>query len=377
MHVNSIKLINFRNYKGIEIFLNERLNIFLGNNAQGKTNLLESIYIASTGKSFRTNRDRELITLDKKQGYIGVKLKTEDNHKHIEIKLQTDNPKRAKINGVELDKISELLGTLKVVVFSPEDLKIIKEGPSFRRAFLDNEISQLKPIYKYTLNKYNRVLSQRNNLLKTIKFENKKKELLPVWNQQLVELGTKIFLLRREFVKTLSSISKDIHYSLTGNRENLEIGYSSSLSIKNYQKEEITKKYYETLEKNELEDIEKGTTKIGPHKDDLDIIIDNKDTRIFGSQGQQRTAALSLKLAEVKLIKEEIGESPILLLDDVFSELDMNRRKYLVSTFKDIQTIITSTDDIDIEEMDKFNKRIYYIKDGSIVYSEKKNIRKG
>ncbi|MBS4539317.1 DNA replication/repair protein RecF [Clostridium sp. D2Q-11] len=370
MYVNSIKLINFRNYSGIKIFLNEKVNIFLGENGQGKTNLLESIYIASTGKSFRSNKDKELITIEKEAGYIGVELIKENVEKYIELKLDLNNPKRVKINGVEQEKISDLTGVLQVVVFSPEDLKIIKEGPSHRRNFLDDEITQMKPVYKSIVNDYNRVLTQRNNLLKVIQYDSNKKKMLSIWNEQLVELGTKIMILRKSFVDRLAPISKDIHHSITDGGENLEVQYSSSFNLVNLDKNKIINKYNELLSKYEKEDIEKGTTKIGPHRDDLDIIIDDKNTRIFGSQGQQRTAALSLRLAEVKLIKEETEEYPVLLLDDVFSELDINRRKYLISTFKDVQTIITSTDDIEIEEIDKFEKRIYYIKGGNILYSK-------
>lgn len=370
MYVNSIKLINFRNYSGIKINLNKKVNILLGENGQGKTNLLESIYISSTGRSFRSNKDKEIISIDKEAGYIGVELIKDDIKKFIELKLDIRKPKRIKINGVEQDKVSDLEGVLKVVVFSPEDLKIIKEGPSYRRNFLDNEISQIKPIYKNILNDYNRVLTQRNNLLKIIQFDSNKKKMLSVWNHQLVEFGTKIILLRKAFIDRLSPISKEIHQSITSGMENLDIYYSPPFNILNISKEEIIEKYNKLLSENEVEDIEKGTTKIGPHRDDIKINIDGKDTRIFGSQGQQRTAALSLKLAEVKLIKEETEDYPVLLLDDVFSELDVNRRKYLISAFKDVQTIITSTEDIDIEEIDKFHKRIYYIKDGNILYSK-------
>lgn len=370
MYVNSIKLINYRNYSGIKVFLNKNINVFLGENGQGKTNLLESIYIASSGKSFKTNKDKELINIDKEVGYIGVELIKNDIKKYIELKLNVNKPKRIKINGVEQDKVSDLNEVLQVVVFSPEDLKIIKGGPSNRRNFLDDEISQIKPLYKSIINDYNRVLTQRNNLLKIIQYDNKKKKMLSVWNEQLVELGTKIMILRKSFINRLANISKDIHNSITSGTENLEIYYSSSFEFKDMDKEAIINKYNKLLSKYENEDIEKGTTKIGPHRDDIEILIDNRNTRVFGSQGQQRTAALSLRLAEIKLIKEETEDYPVLLLDDVFSELDVNRRKYLISTFKDVQTIITSTDDIDIEEIDKSNKKTYYIKDGNILYSK-------
>lgn len=370
MHIKSVKLINFRNYKGIKVFFNSNLNIFLGENGEGKTNLLESLYIASSGKSFRTNKDKELINLNKNEAYVGVELVKEDTIKTIEIKLDTNKPKRIKINGIEQDKISDIFGVLQAVIFSPEDLKIVKEGPSHRRNFLDIEITQIKPIYKSILNDYNRVLAQRNNLLKVIPYDDKKRKLLFVWNKQLIELGTKIMIFRNSFVNRLIPISKEIHKSITQGEEVLDISYISSLNIDEMDKNTIMKNFEKILLENENNDIEKGSTSFGPHKDDLEIKINDKDVRMFGSQGQKRTTVLSLKLAEIELIKQETEEYPILLLDDVFSELDINRRRYLVSRFKDIQTIITSNDDINTPHMDKIDKKTYYIKDGDILYSK-------
>lgn len=370
MHVKSIKLINFRNYNGIKVFLNPNVNIFLGENGEGKTNLLEAIYIASSGKSFRTNKDKELINIYKKEAYVAVELIKENNEKKIEIKLDSDSSKRIKINGVEQDKISDIFGILQAVIFSPEDLKIVKEGPAHRRNFLDQEITQIKPIYKSILNDYNRVLTQRNNLLKVIQYDNKKRKMLFVWNKQLIELGTRIMIFRKSFIDRLIPISKEIHKSITSGVENLEISYSPTFDITQIDKKVIMENFEELLVRKEDSDIEKGSTSLGPHKDDIDIKINGKDVRIFGSQGQKRTTVLSLKLAEVELIKDETEENPILLLDDVFSELDENRRKYLVSRFKELQTIITSNDDINTLDVDKINKKTYYIKDGDILYSK-------
>ncbi|MGO1818627.1 MAG: DNA replication/repair protein RecF [Senegalia sp. (in: firmicutes)] len=370
MHVKSIKLINFRNYNGIKVFLNPNVNIFLGENGEGKTNLLESLFIASSGKSFRTNRDKELINIDKNEAYIAVELIREDSEKKIEIKLDNNSPKRVKINGVEQDKISDILGILKAVIFSPEDLKIVKEGPSYRRNFLDQEITQMKPLYKSILNDYNRVLTQRNNLLKVIPYDKKKRKMLFVWNKQLIELGSRIIIFRKSFIDRLIPIAQEIHKSVTNGVENLDLSYQPTFDINELDKKIIMKNFEELLIKNEDSDIEKGSTSLGPHKDDIEIKINDKDVRIFGSQGQKRTTVLSLKLAEVELIKDETDENPILLLDDVFSELDKNRRKYLVSRFSKLQTIITTNDDINDLEVDKINKKTYYIKDGDILYSK-------
>ncbi|MTI72020.1 MAG: DNA replication/repair protein RecF [Firmicutes bacterium] len=375
MYVKSIRLINFRNYNNLRIKLNKKLNIFLGNNAQGKTNLLESINISSLGKSFRTNKDKELINIDKNEAYIGLEVEKKDFNKLIEIKLEKNKGKRVKINRVELEKISEMIGVLNVVIFSPEDLKIIKFGPGERRNFLDTEISQLKPMYRYNIGKYNKILYQRNNLLKNIQFDKNKIKLIDVWDEQLTNIGSNIIINRLSFLENISSISKKIHKNITGGLENLNLNYLNSFPIKDIidsennmksLKNDIKNRFLDILKKNLNKDIEKGTTQIGPHRDDIEILINKKDARIFGSQGQQRTAALSLKLAEVELINNEIGEYPVLLLDDVLSELDVNRRKFLISTFKDIQTIITSTDDIDLTEIKDLNKSIFCIEKGIV-----------
>ncbi|WP_425449242.1 DNA replication/repair protein RecF [Dethiothermospora halolimnae] len=366
MYVDSIKLINYRNYKGLKVKLNPNLNLFLGDNAQGKTNLLEAIYICSMGKSYRTGRDKDLIDIKKDKAYVGVYVNKKDIDKRIEIKLERDKPKRARINKIEIDKISELYGQLNVVIFSPEDLKLIKEGPSQRRNFLNDEISQIRPNYRYNLSKYNKIINQRNNLLKMAQYDKNKIETIDVFDMQLVDIAAKILTSRIDFLKKLSKISKIIHKSITAGIEKIDLEYVSSFQLNCYEEEKIKNSYYNVLKKNLNADIEKGRTEFGPHRDDIKIDVNNIDIRTFGSQGQQRTAALSLKLAEVELIKEEMGEYPVLLLDDVLSELDHTRRKYLIKTFKDIQTIITSTDNIELEEISKKSKSVFYIKRGNI-----------
>lgn len=369
MYVKKIKLINFRNYMNLDIELNKTLNIFVGDNAQGKTNLLESIYICSSGKSYRTSKDKDLINLNKSKAYIGVDIEKEQFTKSVEIKFEKDMKKRIRVNRVELEKASELIGILNVVVFSPEDLKLVKEGPAERRNFLDMEISQIKPRYKYNLAKYNKILMQRNNLLKS-QPQKISQDLLDIWNTQLSQVGAEIISERVKFIEKLAIISKNIHNKLTGELEELKLEYLPSFNIDGLSMQDIQLKMKNILEKNIDIDIQKGSTGIGPHRDDLDIIINGVSARTFGSQGQQRTAALSLKLAEVELIKLEIGEYPVLLLDDVFSELDLNRRKYLISTFKDVQTVITSTDDIDLEELYNIEKKVFFIKAGKVMTRE-------
>lgn len=370
MYVEKIKLINFRNYINLDITLNKKLNIFLGPNAQGKTNLLESIYISSSGKSYRTARDRDLINIDKNVGYIGLKVVKDEFERYIEIKFEKDKNKRVRINKVEIDKLSELVGQINIVIFSPEDLLLVKGGPLERRTFLDMEISQIRPRYKHNLSKYNKVLFQRNNLLKRAKYNSECLKTIDVWDDQLVEIGSQLIIDRKKFVSKLSEISMDIHKKLTSSNESLSVKYLSSIEIESEQAEKLKESFKNTLNKSLKKDLEKGTTGVGPHKDDIEILIDDMSCRIYGSQGQQRTAALSLKLAEVDLIKEEIGEYPVLLLDDVLSELDENRRKSLIRTFKDIQTIVTSTDDIDIDEIDSDSKSVFFIEKGRIVHKE-------
>ena len=370
MHVESIKLINFRNYINLDIKLNKNLNIFLGPNAQGKTNLLESIHISSSGRSYRTSRDRELINMDKSVGYIGLKVIKDNFEKYIEVKFEENKNKRVRVNRVETDKLSDLIGQVNVVIFSPEDLKLVKGGPSERRTFLDEEISQIRPSYRHNLNKYNKILFQRNNLLKSIKYSKKDSKMIEVWDEQLTDTGVEIILSRIDFIKKLSVISKNIHSKLTTDNEELSVIYSPSFKIPSRDKDELKETFKKNLEADLLKDIEKGTTSLGPHKDDIEILINNMSSRIYGSQGQQRTSALSLKLAEVDLIKEEIGEYPILLLDDVLSELDIDRRRSLVKTFKDVQTIITSTDDVEIEGIDESHKSVFLINNGKIVFKK-------
>lgn len=353
----------------LNVELNNTLNIFVGDNAQGKTNLLESIYICSNGKSYRTSKDKELINLDKNKAYIGLKVIKERFTKSIEIKFDKEVKKRIKVNKVELNKNSELVGVLNVVVFSPEDLKLVKEGPSERRSFLDGEISQIRPRYKYSLAKYNRILMQRNNLLKS-RINQNCYNMLDVWDTQLSHAGADIIVERIKFIEKLAIISKNIHNKLTGGLEELKLKYLPSFQVDGLNRQDVQMSLKSILEKNIEKDIQKGNTEFGPHRDDLDIIINEVSARTFGSQGQQRTAALSLKLAEVELIKYEIGEYPVLLLDDVFSELDINRRKFLITTFKEIQTIITSTDDIDLVELKDIEKKVFFIEQGKVMVRE-------
>ncbi len=367
MNIETIRLINFRNYESLNVDLNKNMNIFIGKNAQGKTNLLESIYMCATGRSFRTNRDKEIINLKKNQAYIGANVKIGSIQKFIEIKMERNKQKRIRVNKVELNNFRELNSGLNVVVFSPDDLKLIKDGPIERRSFLDTSISQLKPIYKHNINRYNKVLYQRNNLLKSKKSKNEILNLLEIFDMQLARIGTEIILYRKHFIEELSKLAEEIHNKLTQDKETLSLEYISNIDYKNKNKIELEKNFLIQLKSTVNKDLITGTTEIGPHRDDMVIKINNIDARSFASQGQQRTVVLSIKLSEVEIIKTDRGMYPVLLLDDVFSELDEERRKYLTMSFNQTQTIVTSTDTLTLNEISSIDKSVFYIKDGKVL----------
>ena len=338
MYIKEIELKNFRNYEKIKLEFHEKVNFFVGNNAQGKTNLIEGIYISSFGRSFRPGKDSQMIKFGEKFCRAKVLAIREDDEKVVEIVIG-ETEKGVKVNGVKIKKMAELLENILVVVFSPEDLKIIKDSPDKRRSFMDREISQLRPSYYSDLSLYRRALMQRNALLKE---RNATKEDFDVWNAELVLYGTKLIKKRKEFVDKINKISNETHESITNKKENLEIIYDSSVPLDDC--ENVSKNFIEKVESEQKKDILRGNTETGPHRDDLEIRVNDIDIRKYGSQGQQRTAALSLKLAELKLIKEETGEDAILLLDDVLSELDEERQNYLINSLQGTQLFITTTE---------------------------------
>lgn len=369
MYVDVLELLNFRNYQKLELKLNDKINIFVGENAQGKTNILEAIYFLSALKSHRTSRDKELIYWNKEKAYIKGEINKNLGRYKLEFLLDMNGKKMMKLNGVGLNKSSEILGTLNSVVFSPEDLRLIKDGPAQRRKFIDNELCQIRPKYHYILGQYNKVLMQRNNILKSIYSSPSLKTTLEVFSEQLADYGSIIIQNRVEFIKKLSLIARLIHRKITDGKEELEVVYKTDVNTslgQNNIKQELINYYINGID----EDVKKGFTLKGPHKDDLIIYINGIDVRNFGSQGQQRTAALSLKLSELEIIKSEVGEYPVLLLDDVLSELDPNRQFFLLNSLKDIQTIITctSTRDIDIKKFGE--KSVFEVKKGTVVRLE-------
>ena len=363
MRIKSLALNDFRNVENINIEFDKGLNIIYGDNAQGKTNILESIYVAGTTRSHKGSKDKEMIRLTKDEAHIRVILEKDGLDRKIDMHLKKSKSKGVAVDGIPVKKSADVFGIVQLIFFSPEDLSMIKEGPAERRRFIDMELSQIEKIYLYNLSKYNKILTQRNNLLKQISFDGRLSDTLEVWDEQLVTTGVEIIKSRRKFISELSEIIKPIHERLTGGREELEIEYNPNVSEADFK---------DKLKSGRSSDIYQKTTLTGPQRDDITFYINKNDVRKYGSQGQQRSTALSLKLSEIELFKKKTGDNPILLLDDVLSELDRNRQNYLIESIGDIQTIITCTGLEEFVENKKTYGRIYKINSGKIDKSEVK-----
>lgn len=353
MYIKELTLENFRNYEKQKIEFNENINVIYGNNAQGKTNIIESIFLCSIGKSFRTSKEKELIKFNEEKALIEINFQKSDRDGNI--KIEIGDKKQIYLNGIKLKKLSELLGNINIVIFTPDDINILKGGPQNRRKFLDIMISQLRPNYMHILTLYLKTLEQRNNYLKQIKLENKDENLLDIWDEKLVEYGIKIYEYRKEFIEKIQNKIKNIHKEITENKEEIEIKYFSDANTR--------QNFINELKSRRKLDIIKGFTTKGVHRDDFVVYINGREVEIYGSQGQHRTAILSLKLSELNVIYDEIGEYPILLLDDFMSELDDKRRKNFLNNIKDIQVIITCTEKITLENLKYFS---YNVIDGNI-----------
>ncbi len=356
MYINKIKLQNFRNYNEQEINLKKSINVFYGDNAQGKTNILEAIFLCTFGKSFRTNKEKELIKLGKDNANVIIEYEKKDRDGKISISIS--DKKQILVNGIKIKKLSELLGNINIVIFTPDDINILKGGPALRRRFLDMMIGQLKPNYVYTLNMYIKTLEQRNNYLRQIKEENKPENLLDIWDEKLIEYADIIYKYRKEFIDKIKKKINIIHKKITDEKEEINIQY-----ISNCESKEV---YSELLKQRRKLDIIKGFTTKGIHRDDFEIYINNKELSIYGSQGQNRTAILSLKLSELQVIYDEIEEEPILLLDDFMSELDINRRKNFLNNINNTQVIITCAEKIEFLK-ENVDYCLYQVKEGEII----------
>lgn len=340
MKINQIKLLNYRNYTEEKVYFSPNLNVLLGKNAQGKTNLLEAIYFCSVAKSPRTSKESELVRWNCDFANILLDYTTRAGDKKIEITLKRRGKKIVRLNKINILKIADLVGAVKCVYFSPDELKLVKDAPQDRRKFLDTDISQLDKNYFYNLLKYNKILDNRNKLLKEQKDVEVIRQTLPIWSMQLAQTGAKIILSRIKFLQKLKLYAMTSHSYLTDNCEKLDINYQGIVALT---EKEIENKLMQELSLAEEKDLRLGYTTVGPHRDDIEMKVNGIDIRAFGSQGQHRTVALSLKLAELEIFKDECGEYPILLLDDVLSELDIDRQSKLLEKTKQIQTIMTTT----------------------------------
>lgn len=368
MYIKYVELQNYRNYESVKIDLNKNINIFVGNNAQGKTNMLEAIFVCAFGKSFRTNREKELIRFNSEYFSIKSLIQKEDREIDIRIIQSKDNKKGIKVNGIGLKKTSQLIGKINVVLFSPEDLRLITEGPAERRKFLDRELSHMSTSYCMKLIEYNKVLSSRNKILKSLREGNKFRDTLEIWDDKLVQLGYDIIKKRIEFIERLNIISRKNHKKITSGKEEISIGYLSNIHTENIDKyDKIYMEFKSKLSERLTNDIVKGFTSVGPHRDDFEIMINEIDVRKFGSQGQKRSVALSIKLSEIDIIKEETGEYPVLLLDDVMSELDYNRQNQIVKEFEHVQTVITTTEISGILKESLKDASVFNIHDGKVI----------
>lgn len=357
MIIKSLELSDYRNYDSLTIEFCNGTNILYGDNAQGKTNILEAIYVSATTKSHKGSKDKDIVHFNKEEAHIRTNIEKDGVPSRIDMHLRKNKSKGIAVDGQKLKKAADLLGLCNVVFFSPEDLGIIKNGPSERRRFVDMELCQLDQFYLYNLNNYNKIVNQRNTLLKDMYFNPQLRETLNIWDMQLVSYGSKIIERRKLFIDQLNEIIYDIHKKLSGGKEEIRIVYEPDVKIEEFEKE---------LSLNQDRDIKAKMTTVGPHRDDFSFMIADTDIRKFGSQGQQRTAALSLKLSEIEIVKKITKDTPILLLDDVLSELDSNRQNYLLNSIGDIQTIITCTG---LEEFvnNRFEiNRVFHVSNGEV-----------
>ncbi len=350
MIINSVKTDGYKNLKNIDVFFNPRMNIFCGENAQGKTNLMEALWLCSGCKSFRGTRDKDFIGFERDAASVEVDFTDMERKQKIKFAVEKRNvrDKKVLLNGVEQKGLSKLFGNLKCVIFTPEDLDLSKGSPDNRRTFLDLAVSQIKPSYISAVNKYDNILNQRNSLLKDIAFGNGDENLLDIFDEQLAEAGCYISIARNVYTKKLNLFTDRIYSDLTKNREKLQLCYASTVfdeidDTANY-KGEMKSLYVEKLKLNRNDDVKSGFTQIGTHRDDIISRINGNSVREYGSQGQQRSVALTMKLAQAEILYEEKGDAPVILLDDVLSELDLSRQDFILNRIENMQLFVTCCD---------------------------------
>jgi len=368
MYIKNLKLLHYRNYDELDLIFDNGINVIIGENAQGKTNLMEAIYLLAFTRSYRSSKDKELIQWDQNYAKIEGTIIKRNRQFPLEIQLSSKG-KKAKLNHLEQRRLSDYIGALNVVMFAPEDLNLVKGNPQVRRRFIDMEIGQIQPVYIYHLGQYQKILKQRNHLLKSL--QRKQTDnliMLDVLTEQLIEHACIVIEKRFLFLKLLRRWAIQIHKRISQEREQLEINYQATIDVlETDNKEKISNIYFEKFKQNRHKEIERGTTLYGPHRDDLTFFINQRDVQKYGSQGQQRTTALSLKLAEIELIKQEVGEYPVLLLDDVLSELDQYRQSHLLDTIQGkVQTFVSTTSVSDIKHETIEKAELFYVKNGAI-----------
>lgn len=372
LFLSELSITNYRNYEKAKLAFENKVNVILGENAQGKTNLMESIYVLAIAKSHRTSKDKELIKWDEEYAKIEGRVHKRINSLSLEL-IISNKGKKAKVNSLEQKKLSSYIGSLNAVMFAPEDLNLVKGSPQVRRRFIDIEIGQVMPVYMHDLNQYHHILQQRNHLLKQYNHApEKNKVMLEILTVQLVDVAVKITQRRIHFLRLLQNWAGPIHHGISRGLETLKIQYNPSIDVsEGSDLSKMEEGYYEKFAKLKSKEIDRGITLAGPHRDDMQFFVNDKDVQVYGSQGQQRTTALSIKLAEIELIKSEVGEYPILLLDDVLSELDDYRQSHLLNTIQDkVQTFVTTTsvEGIDHETLKKAAK--FHVRAGEIEKSD-------
>ncbi len=365
MILKKISLKNYRNILDLEIKPCENVNIIYGKNAQGKTNLLESIWMLTGTRSFRATKDKDIIKFDKDWSKITGQFFSSSRDQEIIIEIK-DMRRKAYLNGIDEGFATNIIGTFRVIIFSPMHLSLIKGGPDLRRRLIDAAICQLKPTYTRLISGYNHILRQRNSLLKSLNINSSLKDTLDIWNQKLISYGSEVIFERLKYLKDLKKISSDIYSEISQSKEKLSIDYGCCVKIDEKNNvDEIFSALEKKLSSNTESDISNGFTSVGPHRDDVIFSINSKPIKTFGSQGQQRSSVLAVKLSEAKYIEEKTKEKPLVLLDDVMSELDLYRREYITEKIKDYQVFITSCEDI--KAIGNENTKKFLIDQGKVV----------
>lgn len=358
MYITEVSLQGFRNLEQLNMEPSRGINVIYGSNAQGKTNFLESLYFCAMGRSMRSKSDQQLIKFGAEESHIRMLVQRKNRYDRIDVHLKREEKKGIAVNGLPVRKLGDLFGTLYAVIFSPEDLSLVKDGPGERRRFLDMELCQLSKVYYYDLQQYYRILKQRNNLLKEIQKKPSLTETLFVWDDQMAEYGERIISARNRFLLRLDEIAAEKLSQLTGGMDTLKTVYHPNCE---------SGQLMEKLRRNQERDIYFGATQSGPHKDDILFSIDGREVKVYGSQGQQRTTALAARLAEIDLIREETGEKPVLLLDDVFSELDEQRQKFLLESIGGLQAFLTCTGIEDSVKKYISRDNLFYVENGNMI----------